>query len=452
MIARLLAFVLLLTSGSLCADHPTHLDDLLKQAKSAQQRDAQVRAQREQTFLAAHADQQQLLEQLQQQLAAERERSEQLKLAFQANERKLGELAAQLQARSGEFGELFGTVRQASKDIAGTLADSLVSAQYPGRAAWFEVLGESRRLPDISELERLWLMLQQEIVESGRVVRFHGQVIGSDGVASEQPVVRVGLFNAVSGDRYLDYQPHSARLAVLARQPSGSAREAAAQLSAAHDGHVGLPIDPTRGVLLGLLVETPDSLERLRQGGAVGYIILALGALGLLIAIVRLIYLGGVERRTRRQLEQLSEPNDDNPLGRILAVAQDNRELDSNQLELQIDEAILRETPRLTRGESLVKLLAGVAPLLGLLGTVVGMIVTFQSISMFGTGDPKLMANGISQALVTTALGLIVAIPLLFLHSWVASRSRALVQILDEQSAGLIALGHEQRHEARRKD
>lgn len=443
--ALLVTLLTLLFSTPLWAEHPTHLDGLLHQAEDARAREDALRKQREQAFLAAHADQKALLAQLKSRLQQERLRSEALKADFQTNEQQLAELASQLKERTGAFGELFGTVRQSARDIAEVIGQSLVSAQYPGRAAWFRVLGESKRLPDITELERLWLLLQQEIVESGRVVRFPATVIGSDGVATPQPVVRVGLFNAVAGDRYLRYQPASERLAVLARQPSGSARAAAAQLDAATagGGQVGMALDPTRGVLLGLLVDTPNTLERLQQGGAVGYVILALGALGLLLVAFRLVLLTRVERRTQRQLGDLAHPRPDNPLGRILAVAHQHQEADPSQLELQIDEAILRETPRLTRGEGLIKLLAGIAPLLGLLGTVVGMIVTFQAISLFGTGDPKLMANGISQALVTTALGLIVAIPLLFLHTWVASRSRALVQILDEQSAGLIAMGRE---------
>ncbi|MCP4045074.1 MAG: MotA/TolQ/ExbB proton channel family protein, partial [Gammaproteobacteria bacterium] len=126
-------------------------------------------------------------------------------------------------------------------------------------------------------------------------------------------------------------------------------------------------------------------------------------------------------------------------LGRIMLAAADAPSETDDLLLLKIDEAILAEIPALERGTGLIKLLAATAPLLGLLGTVTGMIVTFQSISLFGTGDPKLMAGGISQALVTTVLGLVVAIPLLFGHNLVASLSRSLVQRLDEQSAGMLA-------------
>ena len=136
---------------------------------------------------------------------------------------------------------------------------------------------------------------------------------------------------------------------------------------------------------------------------------LALAVLGLLIVVQRLVYLSLVQRRVRCQLGDPESLCDDNPLGRVLAAGKALHADDIETLEMQLDEAILRELPPLTRGQSLVKLLAAVAPLLGLLGTVTGMIVTFQSISLFGTGDPKLMASGISQALVTTGLGLSVS-------------------------------------------
>jgi biopolymer transport protein ExbB len=435
----------LLWSGLVMADHPTHLDRLLRQVQEAQQHDAKIRREREQTFLAAHANQQALLEELRGKLQAERARGKGLKETFTTNEAELSQLETDLQQRTGDLGEVFGTVRQTAKDLAPLIEDSLVSAQYPKRGEWFEVLGESKKLPDIAELERLWLLIQEEIAQSGQVVRFPAEVVETNGVASEQEVVRVGLFNALQGDRYLKYQPEQNHFVVLPRQPSNRDRELAANFEATTQGEAELALDPTRGVLLGLLVETPSPLERLRQGGVVGYVILALGAFGLLMAIYRLFYIAWVGSGIRRQLRNLGEPSEKNPLGRIIAVSTSNQQTELQNLELQIEEAVLREAPKITRGEGLIKLLAGIAPLLGLLGTVVGMIITFQSISLFGTGDPKLMANGISQALITTALGLIVAVPLLFLHSLVSTRSRALLQILVQQSTGLAARQRELR-------
>lgn len=431
------------------AEGPDQLEQLLQQIKAAEKHDATLRQQRLEAFLAAKNEQQELLAQLRRQLAAERARSERLKTTFETNEKALAKLETELEQRTGDLGEVFGTVRQSAKDLTQYVRESLLSVQNRGRAEWLRELGKSKSLPQSTELKRLWHLMQKQIVESGSVVRQPATVIDTDGVAREASVIRIGVFNAVDQQgRYLRFQPQSGRLVVLPRQPSSAVRHTAAAFANSTGdesvaGHAAFALDPTRGTLLGMLVEVPDLMERLHQGGLVGYIIIALGIVGILVAALRLAYLARIGQRVRRQLGDLANAAADNPLGRVLAVAAQHRDTELANLELQIDEAVLRETPRLTRGESLIKLLAGVAPLLGLLGTVVGMIVTFQAISLFGTGDPKLMANGISQALVTTALGLIIAIPLLFMHSLLASRSRALIQILDEQSAGLIALERE---------
>jgi biopolymer transport protein ExbB len=421
------------------ADHPTDLDHLLRQVKEASSRDAVVRREREQRFLAEHENREQLLAEMRRKVERERARGAELRQRFEASETELRTLETELGARTGTLGELFGTVRQAANDLHGTFRDSLVSAQYPGRAEWLDVLAGARKLPDITELERFWLLMQQEIGESGQVQRFPAGVTGADGISATQTVLRIGVFTAVTGDRYLQYHPESGRLAELARQPSRRDRSLATTLTEAREGHHRMLIDPTRGSLLGLLVQAPDLEERIHQAGLIGYLILALGLAGLLIAVGRLTHLVSTSRRVRQQLHQPDAPSAHNPLGRVLLAVRAAPGADTETLELQLDEAILRELPPLSRGQGLIKLLAATAPLLGLLGTVTGMIVTFQSISLFGTGDPRLMASGISQALMTTVLGLVVAIPLLFFHNLMAARSRALVQILDEQSAGIVA-------------
>jgi len=140
-----------------------------------------------------------------------------------------------------------------------------------------------------------------------------------------------------------------------------------------------------------------------------------------------------------RQKRNIDSPSEDNPLGRVLSVYSKDPNVDTETLELRLDEAVLREIPPLEKGLSALKILAAVGPLLGLLGTVTGMIITFQQIQLFGTGDPKLMAGGISQALTTTVQGLIMAIPMVLLHAFLSSRSKALIQVLEEESAGIIA-------------
>jgi biopolymer transport protein ExbB len=396
-------------------------------------------AAREQQFLASRNEQQALLEQARADLARENGRSGELKQQFDANELELGELDETLRVRVGNMGELFGVVRQVAGDTKGIIDTSLVSAQLPGRSADADRLAQARGLPSIEDLTDLYVLLLEEMAESGKIARFETEVIGAEGRAEAAEVVRVGVFNVISGDRFLRFEPVSGSLQALARQPAGRFRAMAAGLSAATEGAaVAMAVDPSRGAILGLLIQAPSLVERVQQGGLVGYTIIALGLFGVLVALERLISLGRASRGIKVQLKSQTADRG-NALGRILAVYEDNRATDHETLALKLDEAILREAPLLERWQGSIKVLAAVAPLLGLLGTVVGMIRTFQAITLFGAGDPKLMAGGISQALVTTVLGLIVAIPLVLLHSLVASRSRTLVEILEEQSAGIIA-------------
>jgi biopolymer transport protein ExbB len=317
------------------------------------------------------------------------------------------------------------------------LEQSIISAQFPDRAEKLDTIANSKALPTIGQLENLWFTLQHEMTESGKVVYYNTQ-IQATGQLKEAKVIRIGTFNTLAHGGYLEFLPDTSRLNLLSKQPESSYLSMASNLFDAQTGPVNIGVDPTRGVILSMLIQAPSSIERIKQGGIIGYIILVLGAIGFIYAIIRWVTLAMVEKKMTAQLSA-NNANSDNPLGRIFIAAEQKKTIDTENLELILDEAITKEVPILEKGLPMIKLLAAVAPLLGLLGTGTGMIATFQSISLFGTGDPKLMANGISQALVTTMLGLCIAIPLLFLHSLVASRSRTLVQILDEQTAGLIS-------------
>jgi len=361
-----------------------------------------------------------------------------LKKNLDVNEEELSLLETELKNRSGVLGELFGVARQAAGDLKADLNHSLVSSQFKNRADKLNSIADSKALPTIGQLEALWFTLQQEMTESGKVVYFNTEVEQASGKPHDAKVIRIGSFSALANGEYLQYSAETGRLTQLARQPENKYLALADSFSEATSGPVAVGIDPTRGVILSMLIQAPDSIERIQQGGLIGYIILAMGAMGFIYAIIRLISLSLTGKKMNAQMSS-SVASDDNPLGRVFVAAEQDKSADTDNLELILDEAITREVPVLEKGLSMIKLLAAVAPLLGLLGTVTGMIATFQSISLFGTGDPKLMANGISQALVTTMLGLCVAIPLLFLHSLVSARSRTLVQILDEQTAGLIS-------------
>ena len=430
----------LLLSGT-CAIAPAgELDDLLKQVKQSKVEEARINKQREAEFLADRNRQKELLGQAKANLASEKKRGESLKETFDDNEKKLAELEETLERRQGNLGELFGVVRQVAGDTAGVLDNSLVSTQIKNRTGELIRLSNEKKLPSIAEMEEVWFRMQEEMTESGKVTQFRGPVVAVDGNEEPREITRVGVFNVVSDGKFLQFLPETGQLVELPRQPQERFLKMAANLEHATSGKTGMAVDPSRGSILGLLVQAPDLMERVQQGKEVGYVIIAIALFGFLLAVYLLLSLSIVNLKVKSQLKQ-NEPKKNNPLGRVLLTYFDNKDVDLPTLERKIDEAVIKELPRLERGLSIIKILAIIAPLLGLLGTVTGMIQTFQSITLFGTGDPKLMAGGISQALVTTVLGLMTAIPLTFLHALVSSRSRVVVQVLEEQSAGIIA-GH----------
>ncbi|WP_172149971.1 MULTISPECIES: MotA/TolQ/ExbB proton channel family protein [Pseudomonas] len=418
---------------------PLSPDQLLQRIRSERAAEVTAMHSREQAFVAERGERAQLLADARAALQTQKAQAERLKAEFDRQEAELAEQEKLLGQRVGHLGELFGVVRQSAGDVAGQWQDSLLNAQYPERLQRLEALAESRTLPSAADLDGYWMLLLEDLTASGRVEQLQLPVVAADGNRSEQSVLRVGAFSAYSEDAYLRYDADAGELLAPPRQPSGLGQvEDYLQGGAAL---ASLPIDPSRGTLLAQLQRQPTLWDRLQQGGLVGWVIVALGVLGLLLAIWRMLHLARVGRGVSAQLHDLSAPRDDNPLGRVIGVLGPQPQLaDLETLELKLDEAILQETPPLEKGQSLLKLLCAVAPLLGLLGTVTGMIVTFQAITQGGGGDSRLMADGISQALVTTVLGLVVAIPLLFLHSLLASRSKSLIQLLEQQSAGLIAL------------
>jgi len=419
-----------------------NLDELLKQVQDGRTTDESAHRQREAEFRAAKDQQQQMLDRARTQLREAERRSEQLETTYNSNDLRIVDVTEQLDRRLGSMKELFGVLQQVTGDTKGLLDNSLTSAQFPDRGKFLlqlnSKLASDSALPTIEEIEQLWYLLQQEMTETGKVVKFSTNVVAVDGREVQQDVVRVGAFNIVSEAGYLQFTPETGNLSELSRQPQGRFTNTAADLLQAQSGGVVFGIDPTRGQILASYLDRPSLTERVAQGGLVGYVIIGLGVIGLLLAIERFVSLSLIGSKVSAQLKN-EKPNADNPLGRVLLVAKEQGTADVETLELKLGEAMFREMPKLTRSLLFIKIISVVAPLLGLLGTVTGMIVTFQAITLFGTGDPKLMAGGISQALVTTVLGLTVAIPVVLLHTLVSGRSKGILHVLQEQSAGIVA-------------
>lgn len=421
---------------------PINLDQLLQQLEQGKFSQSESNKQREQRFREKEQEQKAMLEDAIAQRNQLEQRAEQLETNFEQNEVDLGNLSDTLTQRMGSLKELFGVLQQVANDASGKFDNSVISAQYPGRSEALKQLAEnmssSSKLASIEDIESVWFALQKEMTESGKVAEFTTEVTAANGDKAEQEVVRVGAFNLVSNGKYLERMSSTGSVAELVRQPSGRYLDTAENIQQTDSGIVTFGVDPTGGSILGLLVQAPSLGERIDQGGTVGYIILALGAIGLLFALERFVSLMLLGNKVKRQLKK-DKPSQDNPLGRVMLIKDKYPQADTETLELKLSAGILREVPKITRNLTFIKIISVVAPLMGLLGTVTGMINTFQAITLFGTGDPKLMAGGISQALVTTVLGLVVAIPMTLLFATLHTRSKNLIHILQEQASGIIA-------------
>ena len=415
------------------------LDELLKQVKNDRISEAKLDKKREAEFKSARADKQALLNKAKRELANQNARNKRLTKEYAANDITIAQKSVELDNATGTLGEMFGVTRAAAADAYGQITTSIVSAEFPGRGKALDVIANSKEIPELDQLEELWIALQTEMTQSGKISQFSAEVTALDGSSSTQTITRIGTFNLVSANGFLNYNDEVAQVQPLAKLPAGYINGTASDFFSETSGHHPLYIDPSRGGYLALESRKKELMEFYHEGGTVGYAITVLLVIGLLIALERMIFLGSISSRIKTQEKNLDQPNDNNPLGRLIKVYHENKNVDAETLELKLDEAILRETPKIDRGITLIKMFAAIAPLMGLLGTVIGMIMTFQTITLFGTGDPKIMAGDISLALVTTALGLICALPLILIHSIVAGKSKSVLQKLDEQSAGLIA-------------
>jgi len=413
------------------------LDALVETVRQEALREASYDQERIERFLDERDSQKQLLEESRASLAAENRRADQLRENYEGNEATLTQYEADLQERAGDLNDLFAIVRQTALNANGVLETSLVAAEHAGRSSFLLDLGKGQRPPSIEDIKQLWTMLLSEIAESGKVVRFNATVIKPHGDEVEQQVTRAGVFNSISGGAFLRYLPDSGKLVELSRQPAARFQRMAKALESAESGMHAMALDPSKGAILSLMVQSPDLSERLKQGGGIGYLILVLGAVGVLIIIQRAFALLLARRAIDAQAD-LAEANEKNALGRLQLIANEIGDKNLDTVSLRLDEQLGEESSLLYRGLATVAVLAAVAPLLGLLGTVTGMIETFQSITLFGTGDPKLMSGGISQALVTTQLGLSVAIPLVLFHSLLVGRANRLVEKLGKYSTDLV--------------
>ncbi len=438
--------VFLFTGSSQLFAQATSLGNLLDLVEQDRVAESEEYSQRVQEFEQNANRQQEILDITNDRILEQEDLQDQLSDQFEANEIIIADKREILRERRGDLNELFGTLQGVAGDFLSNFQNSLISAQFAGRAEQLEEIieraGSTIEQLNISEMERFWFFMHQELTESGRVVTYNGEVSLPNGDTANRSITRIGSFNAVSDGEYLRYTGAIGHLQVLPRQPDAAYLNAAADLQGASSGFTRVGIDPTGGVggqVLANLINFPTVEEQVRNNsGIIGFIIIGVGIVGISIAFLRLLILSLVSIKVRAQLKK-DKPGKNNPLGRVLLVAESNPSADTETLELKLGEAILQETPRLERMLTIIKMIATIAPLGGLLGTVTGMIQVFQQITVYGAGDPTIMAGGISQALMTTVLGITVAIPTIFMHTVVKSRADNIIHILEEQATGMIA-------------
>ena len=450
-ITSLLTALVLSMASVQVAGQATSLANLLDLIENDRVTESEEYQARVQEFEQNAARQQEILDTTNQRITTEETDSDALSDEFEANQIILADKREILRDRRGDLNELFGTLQGVAGDFLSNFQNSLISSQHSGRTGQLEEIiaraGSTVEQLNVEEMERFWFFMHQELTESGRVVSFNADVTLPNGDKTNRSVVRVGAFNAVSEGEYLSYSGDIGHLQVLPRQPDASIMSGAASLQSSSAGFTKVGIDPTGGVggqVMANLVNFPTVEEQVRNNfGVIGFIIIGVGIVGILIGFLRLLMLSLTSIKVRGQLKR-DKPAKNNPLGRVLLVAENNPGADTETLELKLGEAILQETPRLESMLTLIKMIATIAPLGGLLGTVTGMIQVFQQITVYGAGDPTIMAGGISQALMTTVLGIVVAIPTIFMHTVVKSRSDNIIHVLEEQATGMIAQKAEQ--------
>jgi len=447
-LSRLLVLVFISCLGMSVQANNLNIDELLNLVQQGQARDNQEFNQRLKRFNAQKSQQKRLLEEAKEERTRLENDSANKEKQFAANEESISLAQERLTERLGSLKEMFGVLQQVAGDTQGIFEGSVISSQISDREVFLtdliQLAGSSSTLPSIQNLEQLWFEMQREMTLSGQVAKYQSDVVLPNGDTVSKQVIRVGGFNVVSDGQYLVWDLESKKLIQLEQQPGSRYNGLAQDLQNASGSDVNpFWIDPSRGQLLKIMGQTAGLSERVQQGGVVGYIILALAVVGILLAVWRMLVLQGESARIKKQMAT-DTPSTDNALGRVMTVYENNRTADTETLELHLGEAIISEVPKLTVGINWIKIISVVAPLLGLLGTVTGMIDVFETMSLFGTGDPKLMAGGISQALITTVLGLVAAIPCVFLHTMTNNRSRNLIQILEERATGILARKAEQ--------
>lgn len=357
-----------------------------------------------------------------------------------------------------EYKEISGNVRLAARDLAALLEQSPMTALRPERLERVRSVLREGYFPDIEDISSMAAALFDEMKLSGQVGLREASFVGREGVEQTGEVMTLGAFTAIyrtsdGGEiGFLRYSQSERKLfALSALPPSGMARGLHSYLDGRSESVI---IDISGGAALRQITQEVGLWEHLLLGGPIVYPILALGVIALIVVAYKFVFLNRVHGNTDRIMGEVSAlasrgdwegceaivrkcKDKKMPVIEVVSDGLSARDEDRATLESVMQEAILRELPRVERGLSMLAVFGAVAPLLGLLGTVTGMIETFRVITLYGTGDPRLMSSGISEALITTELGLIVAIPIMLFHTFLSRRANAIIGEMEEKAVHL---------------
>ena len=380
-------------------------------------------------FINLVEEREKLLQSAKLQLKNEKARNKKLEDTFKENEIALSKLEEALKIKIGVLGELFGVTRQFAGELKASTESEVTFSEFPNRVAILNKIG-SIKVHNKENFEDLWTAYLDQIASGTEIKQINASITMPNGDNKQGDIVRYGLFTATHDGEYLKAEPELESFKLLENQPEGSILRSLRKHQS-NEEYTSVAIDPTRGFLLSLYMDKPSWLERIAQGKSIGFIIILIGIIGVAFSIYKLILLRqySLDAKDDQSLKSLNHS--------MIEIISNSNNKDAR--ENALDELIINFSSRVEWGNNWIKFFAAVAPLLGLLGTVIGMIETFQAITLFGTGDPKQMAGGISQALVTTMLGLIVAAPLLGLYTYLSEKSNEIILIIEEKASYLLS-------------
>jgi len=360
------------------------------------------------------------------------------------------QLTEGLKSEQEEIKTVQGTVVGAAKEAQELLKGSPLGSSFEEPRSVLNSIIEKKHFPGMDEIRSEVSLFQRYADQSASIHKHRGEFVDVKGHSTEGDIVHIGGIGALyqSGDAagYLKTM-NSGGLAAVPADLGFGLRRSLKEFIKGDADHV--PVDISGGAVFMELTQKKGFREWIDSGGLLVWPIFGIGLIAIVFSLERLYFFLRIRTDSDQIIEDVTSlvENDrideckryclekkNHPTCQVLSSGLDQIGATQEVFESSLQEAILRLLPRFERFIPTLGMLAAVAPLLGLLGTVSGMINTFHVITIFGTGDPKLMAGGISEALITTELGLAVAIPVMFIHHFFERRVELIVGDMEEKA------------------